>query len=127
MFVACTVLLSACGGPSLSPDQKAQRAINIAKTDAALKTAQSVMIAGKTFRVATIADRSYALVELQGTAVPYTVADVEQAGARATGCNATFSAGVLAFVGGDIRTADLNGLRSKIRGRFNGWRVDLNC
>lgn len=125
--VACTVLLSACGGPSLSPEQKAQRAANIAKIDAALKTAQNVEIAGKIFRVATINDKSYALVELQGATAPYTVADVERAGARATGCRATFAAGILAYMSGDIRTVDLNDLRSKIRGRFNGWRVDLQC
>ncbi|UWR27998.1 hypothetical protein K3757_08710 [Sulfitobacter sp. S223] len=65
-FVACTALLSACGGPSLSPEQKVQRAANIPKTDAALKTAQDVQIDGKMLRVATIADKSYALVELQG-------------------------------------------------------------
>ncbi len=125
--LACAVLLSACGGPSLTPEQKATRAANIARNDEALKTAQNVVVDGKTFRVATISEKAYALVELQSTSTKYTVADVERAGARVTGCKATFSPGILAFLSGDINTVDLNDLRSKISGRFSGWRVDLAC
>jgi hypothetical protein len=119
--------LSACGGPSLSPEQKASRTANIAKTDAALKSAQNVMVDGKTFRVATIADKSYALVELQGPSLPYTVAEIERAASSVTGCNSTFEPGILAFLSGDITTLDLSVVRSKVSGRFNGWRVDLAC
>lgn len=125
--LACAIILSACGGPSLSPEQKAQRATNIARTKAALEVAEMTTVNGKTFRVATIKEKNYALVELQSSSAPYTVADVEAAGARITGCKATFNAGVLAFLTGDIRTVDLNDLRSKIKSEFNGWSVQLKC
>ncbi len=77
--------------------------------------------------MATISEKAYALVELQSTSTKYTVADVENAGTRVTGCKAIFSAGVLAFLSGDINSVDLNDLQSKISGSFNGWRVDLAC
>ncbi len=37
---ACVALLSACGGPSLTPEQKATRKANIARTEEALKSAK---------------------------------------------------------------------------------------
>lgn len=119
-------MLAACG-PSLSSDQKAQREYNQARTAAAMKTATTHEVNGKSFRVAVIEDRTYALVDLVSKPVPYTAVDVEAAAKAATGCKAEFSAGVLAFVGGDPRTADLTELRKKISGTFNGWRVDLTC
>ena len=125
--LACVVLLSACGGSSLTPEQKAAREANNTRTDEALKTAQNVVVGGKTFRVATITEKGYALVELQGASTHYIVADVERAGARVTGCKATFSPGILAYLSGDINAVDLSELRSKISGRFSGWRVDLAC
>lgn len=126
LFIAAT-LLSACGGPQLSPEQKAQRAINIANTDAALAVAKTVNINGKTFRVAHVTQRNQALVDLVGTPTPYFVAEIEAASRAATGCTGTFDPGVLAFLGGNIATADLADLRTKFSGRFNGWAVRLAC
>jgi len=127
-LLIATALVSACGGPPRgTPEQRAQRAINIAHTDAALAKAKTVTVNGKAFRVAHVVERNQALVELVSAPAPYVAADVEAASRAGTGCNGTFDAGVLAFVGGDIRTADLAALRSKISGRFNGWSVRLSC
>jgi len=126
-FVFAATILSACGGPQLSPEQRAQRAINIAHTDAALSTAKTVTVNGKSFRVAHVTERNQALVELIGASTPYFVSDIEAASRAATGCNGTFNPGILAFVGGDIATVDLAELRTKVSGRFNGWAVSLAC
>lgn len=126
-IIVVATLLSACGSPQKSPEQRAQRTINIAQTDAALSTAKTVNINGKTFRVAHVTDRNQALVELIGAPKPYFASDVEAASRAATGCNGTFNPGILAFVGGNIATADLAELRTKISGRFNGWSVSLSC
>lgn len=77
--------------------------------------------------MAHVPERNQALVELVGTSTPYFVTDVEAASRAATGCNGTFNAGILALVGGNIATADLNDLRTKVSGRFNGWAVSLAC
>lgn len=126
LLIAAT-FLSACGGPQLSSEQRAQRATNIANTDAALATARTVSVNGKTFRVAHVTQRNQALVELVGASTPYFVADVEAASRAATGCNGTFNAGILALVGGNIATANLADLRTKVSGRFDGWAVSLAC
>lgn len=127
LLLLVTVVLSACGSSQGTPEQRAQRAQNIAQTDAALSVAKTVTINGKSFRVAHVTERNQALVELVGASSPYFVSDIEAASRAATGCNGQFNPGILAFVGGDIATADLNELRTKVSGRFDGWSVSLNC
>ncbi|MEO9822601.1 MAG: hypothetical protein ABJ370_22615 [Paracoccaceae bacterium] len=125
--LAILLFVSACGGPQLSPAQQTQRETNIAQTDAAVERAKTVQINGKSFRVAHVVERNQALVELTGSPVPYFVAEVEAASRAATGCNGAFNPGVLAFLGGDIASADLAELRTKVSGRFSGWSVKLSC
>ncbi len=126
LLIAAT-FLAACGGPQGSPEQRAQKATNTAQTNAALSTAKTVTVRGKKFRVAHVTERNQALVDLVGTSAPYFVSDVEAASRAATGCNGTFDPGILAFVGGNVATADLTELRAKVGGRFNGWSVSLTC
>lgn len=125
-FLFTSIALSACG-PQLSPEQRAQRAANLAQTEAALAEAQTVTVNGKTFRVATVTERNQALVDLVGDPTPYFAADVEAASRVATGCNGKFDPGVLAFLGGDMTTVDLGELRTKVSGNFSGWSVRLAC
>lgn len=124
---ACVVALSACGGPSQTPEQRAQASANKAATAQAVKDATTATVNGKTFRVAQRKDKGYALVELQGSDAPYTAPEVERAAASATGCSAAFDGGILALLGGDVRKADLGALRKKVSGEFNGWRTNLTC
>ena len=126
-LLIATTFLSACGGPQLSSEQKAQKATNIAQTDAALTNAKTVTINGKAFRVAHVTERNQALVKHVSAPAPYFVADVEAASRAATGCNGEFNAGVLAFLSGDLATADLTQLDEKRSGRFDGWSVSLAC
>ena len=125
IFSALVLVLAGC--TSNSSELHAQKAANIARSEAALEAAQTVRVSGNLFRVAVIDDRSYALVEQTKTKGKYTVADIEVAANSVTGCQATFEPGILALVGGDIETADLNLLRSKVSGRFYGWRTNLSC
>lgn len=125
--LVCAVALSACGGPSQTPEQRAQSRANQAATAAAVKDAKTTSVNGKTFRVAERRDKGYALVKLQGSEAPYTAPEIEQAAASITGCSGTLDAGVLAFLGGDVRAADLAELAKKVSGDFNGWRVNLAC
>ncbi|WP_293573477.1 hypothetical protein [Phaeobacter sp.] len=126
LLIVATVL-SACGGPKLTPEQRVQRETNLAQTNAALSEAKTVTVNGKAFRVAHVTERNQALVDLVGTPTAYFVADVEAASRAATGCNGRFNPGILAFVGGNIATADLAELRTKVSGRFAGWSVSLAC
>lgn len=125
--LVCVLALSACGGPSQTPQQRQQASANKAANAAAVKDAQTTAVNGKTFRVALRSDQGYSLVDLQGPATPYTVPEIEQASAAVTGCAGTFDGGVLALLGGDVRKADLGELRKKISSKFNGWRVNLKC
>lgn len=124
LIATLSLALSACGA-SQSPEQRKIRAENRAEQREAQKDAVSVTIGAQTFSVATITAKSYALVNPTGTPVAYTVADVEAATERATGCSGRFAAGILALLG-DVNSADLNELREKIS-TFRGWRVDLSC
>ncbi|WP_412552978.1 hypothetical protein [Shimia sp. MIT1388] len=126
-ILVTATLLAACGGPSLTPEQQAERAKNTAQNEAALSEAKTVSVNGKNFRVAHVKERNQALVDHVGKPAPYYVADIEAASRAATGCNGTFNPGVLAFIGGDIATTDLTELRSKISGSFPGWSVALKC
>lgn len=124
-LLVATALLSACG-PRQSPEQRAVRAANLAQTDAALTTAQTVNINGKAFRVAHVTERNQALVELVGSSTAYFASDVEAASRAVTGCNGTLNLGVLSTLGG-IGEANLAELRTKVSGRFDGWSVSLSC
>lgn len=116
--------LSACGG---APELRAERAKNIAMNKAAFETAKTVSIGGKSFTVAHVKQRNQALVVPNGALPSYTAADIEAAAKAGTGCKGRFDAGVLAFIGGDIRSANLAELRKRISGRFEGWSTSLDC
>jgi hypothetical protein len=118
--------LAACG-LKLSPEQQAERNAIRASTAAALESATDTDVNGKTFRVAVLDDLSYALVDQVGEPSPYKVEDIEAAARNVTKCPVEFNAGVLAFLTGDMATADLADLRTKITGNFSGWRVNLQC
>ncbi len=118
--------LAACG-PSTTPEQRATKKANIAASDAAIKNAKLTKVGGKTFRVAVVEGKNYALVDIAKPSAPYFPKEVELAARQVTGCKAEFGAGVLAFVGGDVNTLDLNALASKRKGKFRGWRADLAC
>lgn len=126
-LLAVVATVSACGGPSLTDEQKAQRKVNLAQTKAALDVAKNVSVDGQVFRVAHVTERSQALVERVEGSGPYYARDLQVAAHRATGCSARFDAGILAFIGGDIYAADLADLRTKVSGKFNGWSVSLEC
>jgi hypothetical protein len=126
LLIAAT-LLSACGGPQLTPEQKAQKEVKRAQTSAAQAAAKTVTVNGKTFSVAHVTERNQAFVELVGPSTPYMVADVEAASRAATGCKGSMDPGILAFVGGNIATADLSEVRKKVSGNFPGWLVRLEC
>lgn len=126
---ALILALAACTNPysGMTPEEAAAKKARIAKADAAVANASNVQVGGKTFSVAPADDRSFAFVDLVGPAGPYTAPEVEAAARASTGCKATFNAGVLALIGGDVRKADLGALRQKISGKFNGWGVTLAC
>lgn len=126
-LLIAAVLLSACGGSQLTPEQRAQREANLAQTNAALAQAKTVTANGKGFRVAHVTERNQALVDLVGPSQPYFVPDVEAAARAATGCSGTFDPGILSIFGGEIATADLADLRTKVSGTFSGWSVSLSC
>ena len=119
-IVLAAGVLAACDTPS--PEVKANRAM----TEAALKTAQSVEVNGKTFRVAHVTERNQALVALTSTPEPYYTKDVVAAATAVTGCKGEFSGGVLNFLGGDINTSDLQEMSTKVKD-FKGWPVALKC
>ncbi|MQY42692.1 hypothetical protein GG681_08555 [Epibacterium sp. SM1969] len=119
--------VSACGGPKLTAEQKALRDRNVAQNQAALAVAKHVALDGQMFRVAHVTERNQALVERVKGSGPYYVRDLQVAAYRATGCGAKFDAGILAFIGGDIYSADLADLRTKVSGKFDGWGVSLEC
>ena len=57
----------------------------------------------------------------------YTAGDVETAAKIASGCNAQFSAGILAFLGGfNPATANLQEISAKVKD-FKGWNAELSC
>lgn len=125
MLVIATAL-TACGSP-VSPERKAQIKTNRAQNAAALETAKIVQVNGKSFRVAHVTERSQSLVKPTGQSTPYFAAEVEAASRAATGCAGKFAPGILAFVGGDIASADLRELSEKISGDFLGWSVRVSC
>ncbi|MEE3360422.1 MAG: hypothetical protein VX248_10760 [Pseudomonadota bacterium] len=126
-LLLAAAFVSACGGPQLTPEQKAKRAESRAIVKAAQATAKTVTVNDKTFSVARVVKYNHTIVELVGEPTPYYIKDVEAASRAATGCKGKFDAGVLAFVGWDIQTIDLAFLRTKISGDFDGWTVDLDC
>lgn len=125
MIALCAVALVAAGCSSSrhnTPEVRARKAANAA----IWKTRQPVDFAGKPFEVAVSKDRSFSFVAPKGSRFPYTPAEVEGVARSVTGCKAEFGAGILAFVGGFSKKADLRDLQSKYSG-FNYWRVDLKC
>lgn len=124
--------LAACAsGPTLTPEEKAQRDARKALHLAALDTASQVQVGGKTFRVSKVEtgdrDDTYAFVDLISTPRVLYVPELEQAARLATGCDAEFAAGILATVP-QLHTIDLGNLNvPKAAGRRLGWRVDLSC
>lgn len=123
---AALIALAACG-PSISPEKRAERAKNLALNEAAFAEAKTVTVGGKSFSVAHVKEREQALIKPDAAITAYTAPDLVAAAKAATGCNGKFDVGVLAFIGGDINTANLADIRKKISGRFEGWSVSLSC
>lgn len=134
---------------SKSINQQAS-ALNIDLQKTALKNARKTQVNGLTFQVAVIKEGSYtrvatdysaenfvlkkndmpyALVQLiSPISGSYTGRDVEMAATRMTGCQATFSSGVLGLIGGfSPTTSNLNDIPKKAISNFKGWRTDLSC
>ncbi|GFE50253.1 hypothetical protein So717_20060 [Roseobacter cerasinus] len=135
-FMASSLLLAvlaACAsGPTLTPEEKARRDARKALHLAALDAAREVQVGGKTFRVAKVEtgdrDDTYAFVDLISTPRVLYVPELEQAARLATGCDAEFAAGVLAFIRGDLNTVDIGKMTAfEVAGRRMGHRVDLSC
>ncbi|MDV4167445.1 hypothetical protein [Rhodovulum sp. FJ3] len=125
-LILITTVLTACSGSHLTAEQQAQRKVNIAQNEAAWAKAQTVNVGGKLFSVAIVTERNSALIRPVGDTPSYTVADVEAASRAVSHCDGTMDAGVLAFLSGDIRTANLVDLHDKFSGDFN-WLVRLEC
>lgn len=126
-LLCAVALVSACGGPKLTPEQKAVRKEYIARKEAALKDAKVVTVSGTSFQVAHIKENNRAIVKSLSDPMPYFAADVEQAARAVTGCKAKYDGGVLAYLSGDLGTVDLYDLSTKVRSGFDGWSVDLTC
>ena len=126
-LLIAAAFVSACGGPQLTPEQKAKRAESRALVKAARANAKTVTVNDKTFSVAHVVQNNYTIVDLVGELTPYYIRDVEAASRAATGCKAKFNPGILAFIGGDIQTFDLGILSTKSSSGFDGWTVKLDC
>lgn len=148
--ITIAVLLSGCGGGlgNKSSIDRQARALNADLQADAERTARNIQVSGQTFRVAVVAGGSYRTVAtdttfsnfvLKKSEMPYALvnavepvqtgyraSDVEAAARGASGCRATFDAGVLAFVGGGVSSSDLSALSARIP-NFKGWRTDLEC
>lgn len=129
--LALSLALTACSSPRTTPEQREARAKNIAITQEASKNTQQVQVDGLTFdvfRVDGMAGGPWAKVTLASPAsAPHTPLQVEAAAKQATGCNAEFAAGVLAFIGGYSKSVDLTPLEAKKKPQDKGWRADLKC
>lgn len=121
--------------------------LNLGLTDAALKNGKSVQVSGRTFKVGLIQNGAYKTVpvddsgkrfKLEQSGTPYAIVtliepagasytgrDIATAGKLASGCNATFGAGVLAVLSGfSTNSTDLSTIPAPVR---NGWRANLEC
>lgn len=119
-LVATTFLVSC--GPSLTPEQRATRAANIAANDAIWATRQTVSGGGTPYYVAVAPDRRYALVA-PVTGKVFVQAQGMQAAAQVTGCTASPDLFLASLTGGDINAPmDLTNNRN-----VEHLRVELAC
>ncbi|MGJ8596952.1 hypothetical protein [Sulfitobacter sp.] len=125
--VTCTALLSACGGPSVSPEQKARLAKFETDLAAAEKVAPTIKVGPNTYRVSRVDGQEYAFVKAIGTTAPYYVPDIERAGTQIYGCKTKFNPGILGYMTGDINKLDLNMVKSKANGKSHGWNIKVSC
>ncbi|WP_339695981.1 hypothetical protein [Celeribacter baekdonensis] len=153
-LVMTALFLSGCyTNPGDAAKKRYARTQNATLQNAAFQNARQVQVDGLTFNVAVVdgsysagltqingrlgdyetavafREGTYGLVELvTPTTASYGASQVEAAARRATGCQAKFSMGVLAFVGGgDAATMDLQALSKKVDSKLRGWRVELSC
>lgn len=148
-LLAVLLVTLGCGGHgNKSSIDRQARALNAELQAEATQNARIVEINGQAFRVAVVEGGSYRTVAtdtsfsefvLQRSSEPYALVntsgpvgqgyqadDVEAAARAVSGCTATFDAGVLAFLAGDLANADLAALANQISD-FKGWRTDLAC
>lgn len=156
-FVALAItaiLVSGCyTNPGDAAKKRYARAQNATLQNAAFQNARQTQVDGLTFNVAVVdgsysagltqingrpgdfetsvifREGKYSLVELVAPkSASYSAAQVETAARRVTGCQAKFSMGVLAFIGGaNAATTDLQALGKKVDSKVRGWRVELSC
>ncbi|PIB24229.1 hypothetical protein BFP76_03110 [Amylibacter kogurei] len=104
-FVGLTILsvLSACGGPSMTPEQKAQAAKNKAASNAVWNTRKPVAFDGKTIEVAINPERNRAYVGLAGFQGKASIVQFEQVASKASGCVGKDTS-ILSMLTGDRNT-----------------------
>ena len=74
-----------------------------------------VAYGGKTFEIAVADQKTFAFIAPANARFSYSPVELEAAARSATGCQAKYAAGVLAFVGGYSETADLRSIQSKAK------------
>lgn len=156
-FFTFALILTGCSYTTDSSRSNSYKSINQQASalnrdlqKSALQNARKTQVNGLTFQVAVIKEGSYtrvaldkysenfalkkndtpyALVQLiSPTSGSYTGRDVEMAATRVSGCQATFSSGVLGLLGGFSSSAsNLNDIPKKAISNFKGWRTDLSC
>ena len=121
--LASAMVVAACSsGPSQTPEQRALKAANLAVWE----TRQTVDLNGKLFEYAVKADRKTAFIAPANSGFPYTPLELEAAARKATGCSATFHAGILEFLGGYSEKTDLRPIHSQMKS-FDYWATGLAC
>lgn len=126
-LLALTMFFAACGGPQMTPEERAAQQARKAEFQAAKSEARTVEVNGNTFSVSHLKERNSAVVEQVGKKAPYFVADVEAASRAATGCKSTFKEGVLAFLSGDLAKTDLSRIKINDSTGASGWHTGLSC
>ncbi|WP_264212073.1 hypothetical protein [Leisingera thetidis] len=122
-IAAAAAVLSACStGGGNSAEVRARKAANAA----IWKTRQPLAHGGRPYEIAVSSDKSFAFIAPAASGFSYTPLDLEAAAKAATGCQATYGAGILALLGGYSETADLRPIQGKVTD-FKYWRTDLAC
>ncbi len=113
--------IAACGGPSKTPEQKAQASKNRAQAESIWSTRKPVNVNGRVFNVGVSPTKKFALVWPQNAAKPASIIDFEKAAGTASGCVGKDTS-VLSFLTGDRNTPLPI---SKIKANY--IRISLTC
>ncbi|RMC33264.1 hypothetical protein [Paracoccus alkanivorans] len=116
-------LLAACSS-GMTPEQRSERAANLAKNSAIWKTRKTYNMEGATIDLAVSPDRDYALIWPAPKNQKVTIGQVERGVTSVTGCKTQFDGLLLMIAKGDrnaIAPFD------KMSNMQNGLRMDLAC